>query len=124
MSTGGMTQNEQERVISRFRSGEINIIVATTVAEEGLDIKDCSYVIRYGMKGNEISTVQARGRVRAKDGQFSVVVSAKARSAKREELNEFREMLMLEAIADVQKMDRKDYQEEVIIVTIIIIIIK
>ena len=60
----GMTQNEQEKVIKRFKTGEKNLLLATSVAEEGLDISDCNYVIRYDMMGNEISSVQSRGRVR------------------------------------------------------------
>ncbi|XP_078348477.1 ATP-dependent RNA helicase DHX58-like [Oculina patagonica] len=60
----GMTQHDQERVINRFHTGEKNLLLATSVAEEGLDIRDCNYVIRYDMMGNEISTVQSRGRVR------------------------------------------------------------
>ena len=59
-----MTQNEQEKVIKRFKTGEKNLLLATSVAEEGLDISDCNYVIRYDMMGNEISSVQSRGRVR------------------------------------------------------------
>lgn len=59
-----MTQNEQERVLSRFHTGEKNLLLATSVAEEGLDIRDCNFVIRYDMMGNEISSVQSRGRVR------------------------------------------------------------
>lgn len=59
-----MTQNEQDRVIKRFYTGEKNLLLATSVAEEGLDIQDCNYVIRYDMMGNEISSVQSRGRVR------------------------------------------------------------
>ena len=60
----GMTPREQEKVIKRFQTGEKNILLATSVAEEGLDISDCNYVIRYEMMGNEISSVQSRGRVR------------------------------------------------------------
>lgn len=59
-----MTQKEQEGVIKRFKTGEKNLLLATSVAEEGLDISDCNYVIRYDMMGNEISSVQSRGRVR------------------------------------------------------------
>ena len=59
-----MTQNEREKVIKRFKTGEKNLLLATSVAEEGLDISDCNYVIRYNMMGNEISSVQSRGRVR------------------------------------------------------------
>ena len=59
-----MTQKDQKRVIERFITGEKNLLLATSVAEEGLDISDCNYVIRYNMMGNEISLVQSRGRVR------------------------------------------------------------
>ena len=58
-----MTEYEQERVVKRFKTGEKNLLLATSVADEGVDISDCNYVIRY-MIGTEISSVQARGRVR------------------------------------------------------------
>lgn len=51
-------QNEQKEVISKFRTGKINLLIATTVAEEGLDIKECNIVIRYGLVTNEIAMVQ------------------------------------------------------------------
>jgi ERCC4-related helicase len=34
----GMTQQEQKKVLSDFRAGEFNVLVATCIAEEGLDI--------------------------------------------------------------------------------------
>ncbi|XP_010605151.1 interferon-induced helicase C domain-containing protein 1 isoform X2 [Fukomys damarensis] len=54
-----MTQNEQKEVISKFRTGKINLLIATTVAEEGLDIKECNIIIRYGLVTNEIAMVQS-----------------------------------------------------------------
>ncbi|XP_067017165.1 ATP-dependent RNA helicase DHX58-like isoform X3 [Acropora muricata] len=104
----GMTQKEQEGVIKRFKTGERNILLATSVAEEGLDISDCNYVIRYDMMGNEISSMQSRGRVRAKDGKYTVLVSHTA--AKKRDINsQFREMLMIDALSRVQKMDKSDF---------------
>ncbi|XP_041119678.1 interferon-induced helicase C domain-containing protein 1-like [Polyodon spathula] len=47
-----MTSAEQRDVIEKFRTGEINLIVATTVAEEGRDIKQCNIVILYGLVTN------------------------------------------------------------------------
>ena len=34
----GMAQKEQRDVVKRFRTGEYNVLVATSIGEEGLDI--------------------------------------------------------------------------------------
>lgn len=52
---------KQESIIQSFRVGNIKLIVATSVAEEGLDIPECRLVIRYNHVGNEVTTVQTRG---------------------------------------------------------------
>lgn len=51
-------QAEREDVLTKFRNGEVNLLIATTVAEEGLDIPACNFVIRYGLVTNEISMIQ------------------------------------------------------------------
>ena len=109
----GLTQKEQETVIEKFKRGSCNIILATTVAEEGLDISDCNYVIRYDMMGNEISSVQSRGRVRAKEGKYTVLVDPKSGAQQRDLKNTFREMLMEEAVAQVQKIDPAEFVKQV-----------
>lgn len=45
-------------MLSKFRDGVINLLIATTVAEEGLDIKECNFVIRYCLVTNEIAMIQ------------------------------------------------------------------
>ena len=62
-------------MISDFRSGVCNLLVATDIAQEGLDIPECSYVIRYEFVSNEIGTVQSRGRARAEKGKLFLITS-------------------------------------------------
>uniref|UniRef100_V9KJL0 RNA helicase n=1 Tax=Callorhinchus milii TaxID=7868 RepID=V9KJL0_CALMI len=107
--TKHMTQQEQQNVIQKFRNGALNLLVSTSVAEEGLDIKECNVVIRYGLITNEIAMVQARGRARAENSMYSVVADSGSREIQREFTNEYREQLMKRAIQAVQNMDQRDY---------------
>jgi Fanconi anemia group M protein len=58
----GMTQTEQQEVIDRFRDGEFDVLVATSVAEEGLDIPSVDLVVFYEPVGSAIQDIQRRGR--------------------------------------------------------------
>jgi len=58
----GLKQREQIEIMDRFRKGEYNVIVATSVGEEGLDVPDTDCVIFYEPSPSEIRTIQRRGR--------------------------------------------------------------
>ena len=59
----GMTKHEQKDVLVYFKDGLHKLIIATSVAEEGLDITKCNLVIRYEHVTNEIVRTQSRGKV-------------------------------------------------------------
>jgi ATP-dependent RNA helicase DeaD len=46
---GGMTQPQRDRVMSSFRSGQTELLVATDVAARGLDIPSVSHVVNYDL---------------------------------------------------------------------------
>lgn len=52
-----MNESDQKKAIEKFRKGDCNILVATDIAQEGLDVPECNYVIRYEFVSNEIGTV-------------------------------------------------------------------
>jgi len=62
----GLTQKEQAQVIQRFKDGEYNVLIATSVAEEGLDIPSTDLVIFYEPIPSEIRSIQRRGRTARK----------------------------------------------------------
>ncbi|EQD59382.1 protein containing DNA/RNA helicase, partial [mine drainage metagenome] len=64
----GMTQKVQRDGIEKFRDGIYNVLVATSVAEEGLDIPATDMVIFYEPVPSEIRSIQRRGRT----GRFSI----------------------------------------------------
>ncbi|XP_068606007.1 ATP-dependent RNA helicase DHX58 [Brachionichthys hirsutus] len=103
-SGNGMTQNEQKHTIRNFRSGALNLLISTSVAEEGLDIPECNLVVRYGLLTNEIAQQQAIGRARMRDSQYSVVGQAAGQELRREITNENLEELTGKAVAVVQDM--------------------
>jgi ATP-dependent RNA helicase DeaD len=46
---GGMTQGQRERVMRRFRDGELHVLIATNLAARGLHIEDISHVVNYDL---------------------------------------------------------------------------
>ena len=84
----GMTQDEQEEVIECFRRGEYNLLVATSVAEEGLDVPACNLVIRFQHVTNEIARTQTQGRARAAESEGFTILSSDSKKAYKEIKND------------------------------------
>lgn len=58
-----MSQTDRDSTTNKFLEKKIHGIVATSVAEEGIDIPNCDLVILYNYIGNEISYKQAMGKM-------------------------------------------------------------
>ncbi|KAK9367184.1 hypothetical protein V1509DRAFT_627224 [Lipomyces kononenkoae] len=59
-----MAFREQSILLYNFRHNKVNCLVATSVAEEGLDMPDCNLIIRFDNCRTMIQYVQSRGRAR------------------------------------------------------------
>ncbi|EDQ84343.1 uncharacterized protein MONBRDRAFT_30349 [Monosiga brevicollis MX1] len=73
----GLTQKEQARVLQQFKNGQYNVLVATCVAEEGLDIGDVDLIVCYDQQGSQTRLVQRSGRTgRKRDGKIVFLMTA------------------------------------------------
>ena len=76
----GLRQKEQVDILEKFKKGDINVIVATSIGEEGLDIPQVDLVVFYEPVPSEIRTIQRRGRTgRRYEGKVAVLVTRDTR---------------------------------------------
>ncbi len=66
----GISQTKQLQILEEFKNGTVNVLIATSVAEEGLDIAECDMVVFYDIVASEIRYIQRKGRTaRKKEGR-------------------------------------------------------
>jgi endoribonuclease Dicer len=68
-----LTKAQQCRRVQRFHEGEFNVLVATSVAEEGVDIQACNLVVRTEPPTSIIRNIQGRGRARRAGARYVVM---------------------------------------------------
>ncbi|XP_027768905.1 endoribonuclease Dicer homolog 2-like [Solanum pennellii] len=66
----------QNKIVEEFRKGVVNIIVATSILEEGLDVQSCNLVIRFDPSATVCSYIQSRGRARMQNSDFLLMVKS------------------------------------------------
>jgi len=76
----GLTQKEQKEILDAFRAGDYNLLVATSVGEEGLDIPATDMVVFYEPVPSAIRLIQRRGRTgRNRPGEVYVLITENSR---------------------------------------------
>ncbi|XP_055973331.1 antiviral innate immune response receptor RIG-I isoform X2 [Sorex fumeus] len=109
----GMTLPAQKCVLDAFKTkGESKILIATSVAEEGIDIAQCNLVILYEYVGNVIKMIQTRGRGRAKGSKCYLLTSSEE-NIEKEEMNMYKEKIMNDCISKLQKLNEAAFKEKV-----------
>ncbi|MFP9060874.1 DEAD/DEAH box helicase [Natrialbaceae archaeon A-chndr2] len=76
----GMTQTQQQDVLDDFRAGEFEVLVSTSVAEEGLDVPEVDLVLFYEPVPTAIRSIQRKGRTgRQSEGRVIVLMAEDTR---------------------------------------------
>ena len=107
----GMTQKEQLARLEQFRSGEVNVLVATSVGEEGLDIPSADLVLMYEPVPSAIRAIQRRGRTaRQSSGTVKTLIARNTRDEFVNNAAKARERRMYENMETVRKrIESMDY---------------
>jgi len=72
----GFSQKQQKEILEKFSVGEFNVLIATSVAEEGLDIPKVDKVIFYEPIPSAIRSIQRRGRTgRLEEGEVTILMT-------------------------------------------------
>lgn len=72
----GLSQKKQAEILRKFREGEYNVLIATSVGEEGIDIPSTDMVLFYEPVPSEIRSIQRKGRTgRARAGRVVVLMA-------------------------------------------------
>ncbi|XP_013409876.1 LOW QUALITY PROTEIN: endoribonuclease Dicer-like [Lingula anatina] len=108
------TENQfrkQEEILRSFRCQEVNLLVATSVVEEGVDVPKCNLVIRFDPPSNYRSYVQSKGRARAKESQFVMIVEHGKLTKFHEDLQTYRgiEKILLGKCNECEDQDEEEH---------------
>jgi ATP-dependent RNA helicase DeaD len=71
---GGLSQEQRDRVMRRFRDGTVELLVATDVAARGLDIRHVSHVVNYDVPSSPDGYVHRVGRT-GRAGRAGVAIT-------------------------------------------------
>ena len=100
----GLSQKEQKGVIDNFRSGKINVLCATSIGEEGLDIPEVNAVFFYEPIPSAIRKIQRTGRTaRLAPGKLFIMITKNTRDEIYHYVSSARERKMYKTIDIIKK---------------------
>ena len=71
---GDLSQNQRDRLVQRFRQGQVKLVVATDIAARGLHVDDLSHVINFDLPDNTETYIHRIGRT-GRAGKEGVAIS-------------------------------------------------
>ena len=100
----GLSQKEQKQIIEDFKEGKINVLCATSIGEEGLDIPEVNAVIFYEPIPSAVRKIQRAGRTaRLSPGKLIILITKDTRDEINHYASSSRERKMYKIIEIIQK---------------------
>ncbi|XP_062617556.1 endoribonuclease Dicer-like [Saccostrea cucullata] len=81
---------KQEEVLRKFRLQDLNLLVSTTVLEDGIDVPKCNLIVKFDPPRTYKSYSQSKGRARARDSEYVILVEENRREAFIKDYNVFK----------------------------------
>ncbi len=102
-TTTGLNQQEQKQMIQDFSQRKINVLVATSIGEEGLDIPEVNEVIFYEPVPSAIRKIQRTGRTaRLLPGALKILITKNTRDEAYHYASKAKEKSMHKAIGEIK----------------------
>ncbi|MCK9442493.1 MAG: DEAD/DEAH box helicase [Methanothrix sp.] len=109
----GLSQKKQAEILQKFRAGDFNVLIATSVGEEGIDIPATDLVIFYEPVPSEIRSIQRKGRTgRARAGRVVVLMAKGTRDEAYHWISDRKEKTMNRQIRGLSGQDQESLQKE------------
>jgi ERCC4-related helicase len=109
--SGGMSVNQQNQILAAVKDKQYNIVVATSVAEEGLDLPSCEMVITLNPPTSVTALIQIRGRARRRASNFVLLCSTHKQMSELKQVL-MREQNMIDAVKNVVNIQKEIEQRQ------------
>ncbi|MDP3881520.1 MAG: DEAD/DEAH box helicase [Nanoarchaeota archaeon] len=105
----GLSQKEQKAIVDKFKAGEVNVLIATSIGEEGLDIPEVNAVIFYEPIPSAIRKIQRAGRTaRLSPGKLFILVTKDTR----DEINHYASSAREKKMYTTVEMIKRELKEK------------
>jgi hypothetical protein len=92
-----VTPSQSKERVAQFSRGDVNLLISTAVAEEGMDVPEANCIIRFDPIQTPVSLIQGRGRARQEKSSFVVMEERKDRPLEKLAQAEVVQMNLLQA---------------------------
>ena len=103
----GLSEKAQTLILDDFKTGTYNVLIATQVGEEGLDISECDHVIFYDTVPSAIRYIQRPGRTGRRDPRkVTILIAQGTRDEAYYWISKKRERNMAAALDEITKEEK------------------